>query len=148
MAENEKMDSLSRMFNTLIRTPLSEVESVIRKGNLEQQPVAPVEELADTYTKIAAENEPMTFTENIDKPQVKQEFLADAPSFMELLPKEERIDESKFQQKVVLDTDGVYRLKTLPIEENVKTNVDILKEQIGVEQGLLEKPVRILVVLL
>ena len=25
----------------------------------------------------------MTFTENIDKPQVKQEFLADAPSFME-----------------------------------------------------------------
>ena len=43
MAENEKMDSLSRMFNTLIRTPLSEVESVIRKGNLEQQPVAPVE---------------------------------------------------------------------------------------------------------
>jgi len=141
MAENEKMDSLSRMFNTLIRTPLSEVESVIRKGNLEQQPVAPVEELADTYTKMAAENEPMTFTENIDKPQVKQEFLADAPSSMELLPKEERIDESKFQQKVVLDTDGVYRLKTLPIEENVKTNVDILKEQIGVEQGLLEKPV-------
>ena len=138
MAENEKMDSLSRMFNTLIRTPLSEVESVIRKGNLEQQPVAPVEELADTYTKMAAENEPMTFTENIDKPQVNQEFLADAPSFMELLPKEERIDESKFQQKVVLDTDGVYRLKTLPIEENVKTNVDILKEQIGVEQGLLD----------
>ena len=138
MAENEKMDSLSRMFNTLIRTPLSEVESVIRKGNLEQQPVAPVEELADTYTKMAAENEPMTFTENIDKPQVNQEFLADAPSFMELIPKEERLDESKFQQKVVLDTDGVYRLKTLPIEENVKTNVDILKEQIGVEQGLLD----------
>ena len=141
MAENEKMDSLSRMFNTLIRTPLSEVESVIRKGNLEQQPVAPVEELTDTYTKMAAENEPMTFTENIDKPQVNQEFLADAPSFMELIPKEERLDESKFQQKVVLDTDGVYRLKTFPIEENVKTNPDILKEQIGVEQGLLEKPV-------
>tara|TARA_R100000388_G_C7227526_1_gene152632 strand:+ start:175 stop:1296 length:1122 start_codon:yes stop_codon:yes gene_type:complete len=141
MAENEKMDSLSRMFNTLIRTPLSEVESVIRKGNLESQPVAPVEELTDTYTKMAAENEPMTFTENIDKPQVNQEFLADAPSFMELIPKEERLDESKFQQKVVLDTDGVYRLKTFPIEENVKTNVDILKEQIGVEQGLLEKPV-------
>ena len=141
MAENEKMDSLSRMFNTLIRTPLSQVESVIRKGNLESQPVAPVEELTDTYTKMAAENEPMTFTENIDKPQVNQEFLADAPSFMELIPKEERLDESKFQQKVVLDTDGVYRLKTFPIEENVKTNVDILKEQIGVEQGLLEKPV-------
>jgi hypothetical protein len=137
MAENEKMDSLSRMFNTLIRTPLSEIESVIRKSNLESQPVASVEELADTYTKMAAENEPMTFTENIDKPQVKQEFLADAPSFMELIPKEERLDESKFQQKVVLDTDGVYRLKTLPIEENIKTNVDILKEQIGVEQGLL-----------
>ena len=90
---------------------------------------------------MAAENEPMTFTENIDKPQVNQEFLADAPSFMELIPKEERLDESKFQQKVVLDTDGVYRLKTFPIEENVKTNPDILKEQIGVEQGLLEKPV-------
>ena len=68
MAENEKMDSLSRMFNTLIRTPLSEIESVIRKSNLESQPVASVEELADTYTKMAAENEPMTFTENIDKP--------------------------------------------------------------------------------
>jgi len=67
MTEQEKMDSLSRMFSTLIRTPLSEVESVIRKGNIEQRPVAPVEELTDTYTKIAAENEPMTFVELEDK---------------------------------------------------------------------------------
>jgi len=126
----------------LLFANLKELEDLYKaqetKSKVQEKPDASVEELADTYTKMAAENEPMTFTENIDKPQVKQEFLADAPSFMELLPKEERIDESKFQQKVVLDTDGVYRLKTLPIEENVKTNVDILKEQIGVEQGLLD----------
>ena len=67
MTEQEKMDSLSRMFSTLIRTPLSEVESVIRKGNIEQRPVAPVEELTDTYTKIAAENEPITFKKVEDK---------------------------------------------------------------------------------
>ena len=78
MAENEKMDSLSRMFNTLIRTPLSQVESVIRKGNLESQPVAPVEELTDTYTKMAAENEPMTFTENIDNETTKIPDIMDA----------------------------------------------------------------------
>ena len=117
MTEQEKMDSLSRMFSTLIRTPLSEVESVIRKGNIEQRPVAPVEELTDTYTKIAAENEPITFSENIAKPQVKQEFLADAPSFMKLLPKEERIDENKFEQKVVVGKDNVRRLVTVPREE-------------------------------
>ena len=69
MTEQEKMDSLSRMFSTLIRTPLSEVESVIRKGNIEQRPVAPVEELTDTYKKIAAENEPMTFRKVEDKTQ-------------------------------------------------------------------------------
>ena len=129
----------------LLFANLKELEDLYKaqetKSKVQEKPVAPVEELTDTYTKMAAENEPMTFTENIDKPQVNQEFLADAPSFMELIPKEERLDESKFQQKVVLDTDGVYRLKTFPIEENVKTNVDILKEQIGVEQGLLEKPV-------
>ena len=135
--------ALDALYATLgdIQAANQPVEIIEKQQKAPPQKDASVEELADTYTKIAAENEPMTFTENIDKPQVKQEFLADAPSFMELLPKEERIDESKFQQKVVLDTDGVYRLKTFPIEENVKTNVDILKEQIGVEQGLLEKPV-------
>jgi len=127
----------------LLFANLKELEDLYKaqktKSKVQEKPVAPVEELTDTYTKMATENEPI---ENILKPidtKSNFEYPADyTTGNLEEVPESEQIDENKFQQKVILDKDNVYRMVTVPLEPDVKTNVDILKEQIGVEQGLLD----------